>query len=129
LASEPSIDAPEQAHSFKTAVHQPDSQPAEPIKHVVRDCPEYLVIIDEHVIDGKHLYFIHFGFRKFNKSALVTALHDWEVLRKNITVPLMAYSTNEDDKWKAFIKLFGFRPTGVKLVDANGEPREVYLNG
>jgi hypothetical protein len=98
------------------------------VRYRVCDCEAYWVDIDQYDVDGSPVCFVHIRFNRFTKDILKQALIEWRVLRTVITCPLLAYPEDDNDKWRAFVSLFGFKPTDTEIVCNNGEKRRLYIS-
>jgi hypothetical protein len=95
--------------------------------HEVRDTPDYHCGMDEYRRGKDQMMFIHFTFHNFTKKTLKQALAEFKLLRECVTCPLYACADHDDDKWRAFVKLFGFKPLIVgKCTD--GKQRNIYIH-
>jgi hypothetical protein len=78
---------------------------------VVLDYPEYKFEVEELRGDsGEQMIFVHLDVREWSKSTLKRLLKEFRVFRELQDVPLYATSPTPDEKWKAFVSLFGFKP-------------------
>jgi hypothetical protein len=98
-------------------------------RHEVISHPEYWAEIDEYKDEsGQQFLLFHIRFAEFNKQVLKRAIREWKVLRSVVQAPLFAYAEQDDEKWRAFVSLFGFKPTDTFIDCQNGEKRRVYVS-
>jgi len=99
-------------------------------EHVVYNTDLWRFTIDEYQRGGTDQFFlVHAQCKHCTPTALRTAKSEWSAFRKQFPAPL--YAVRDDGghrKWKHFITLFGFKPTGIHLPCNIGVVRELYIS-
>lgn len=86
----------------------------------VLDHPEYTFDVEELRSDDKQMIFVHLEVREPTKVVLKKMLHEFQIFRDVVDVPLYASSPNSNKTWQRFVSLFGFKhlidgPDGRKI--------------
>jgi hypothetical protein len=98
-------------------------------RHRARETDDFLFELDEYIrSDGAQLMLAHIRVFKLTPSILKQMLREWDVLRSVVRVPLFACPEVSDDKWKSFVKLFGFVPFMDAVPCVNGDVRPLYIH-
>lgn len=93
----------------------------------VIDCPEYKWTLEEFRNDAdQQMLFVHLDVHADMTLKLLKRMqYEWALFRKHVPCPVFACGSHDDEKFAAFVKLFGFKP----LSQANctdGLSRRIY---
>jgi hypothetical protein len=98
-------------------------------QHVAHDTDYCKFEIEEYRTDEGHpMLLAHLHVKQWSPSALKKIRHDWKVFRQHITAPLFATPMVDDDKWRKFVTLMGWRPTGQMVLCRDGIERPIYIH-
>lgn len=98
-------------------------------KHEVYETDKWRFVIEEYRRGVDQFFLVHALCKQFSASALREAKKAWLSFRQQYPVPLYAVRNDgSESKWKHFVTLFGFRPTGIHLPCDNGVLRELYIS-
>lgn len=92
------------------------------------DTPDFLFELDEYRRPtGEQLLLAHIRVHTFTKEVLRRMLHEWRTLRKCVRVPVFAHADVDDDKWKKFVTLMGFKYL-QPILCTDGVERSLYIH-
>lgn len=95
---------------------------------VALDHPEYKLTFEVFGKGEDQMVFVHLSvFKDWSPKLLRRLLHEWGVIRKHVTCPLYARGAVDDDKFDAFVKLFGWKFL-MNAVRNDGQVRRIYLH-
>ena len=99
---------------------------AQHVAHSDEDCE---LLLDEYRdAEGHQMLLTHLRVHNWSRGTLKRFVRDWDLFRKHITAPLYATPMVDDPKWRKFVSLVGFRPTGQQVLCHDGIERPLYIH-
>ena len=96
------------------------------VAHEDEDCE---LLLDEYRdAEGHQMLLTHLRVHNWSRETLKRFVRDWALFRTHITAPLYATPMVDDPKWRKFVSLVGFRPTGQQVLCHDGIERPLYIH-
>lgn len=96
------------------------------VAHSDEDCE---LLLDEYRdSEGRQMLLAHLTVHQWSLGALKRIARNWATFRQHITVPLFATPMVDDEKWRKFVTLLGWRPTGQQVLCHDGIERPLYIH-
>jgi hypothetical protein len=89
---------------------------------------DFLFEIDEYKrATGEQFLLAHILVHRWTPSVCKRIRQQWRVLRSFVTAPLFALPKTNDDRWRKFVGMLGFKPLH-NVICNNGEERPLYVH-
>ena len=97
-------------------------------RYPARTTEDYLFEIDEYRrASGEQFLLAHIRVHHWSASVCKRILKEWRVLRQCVTAPLFACPELDDERWRKFVSMLGFKPL-QQVICNNGATRPLFIH-